>query len=80
MIIEAKYDQTITKAIRNSEGDVIAHSPTTHHYTFGKTGDDICGGFYVKSKNDLPEIITLRTDKTTVTAIIPPLELKIKTK
>ena len=54
MKIVAKYDQTITKAIRDVDGNLVGYEPTTHHYTFGEVGGDIAGGFYVKASGEKP--------------------------
>jgi hypothetical protein len=60
MNIKATYDQTITKAIRNDDGCVIGHEPTTHHYTFGSVGSELSGGFYLKAGDELPKMIHLK--------------------
>lgn len=77
MNIEAIYDQTITKAIRNDEGDVIGHEPTTHHYTFGSVGSELSGGFYLKAGDELPKLIKLTTEPQIITAKVPALEIAI---
>ena len=77
MNIKAIYDQTITKAIRNDEGDVIGHEPTTHHYTFGSVGSELSGGFYLKAGDELPKLIKLTTEPQSITAKVPALEIAI---
>lgn len=77
MNIKAIYDQTITKAIRNDDGDVIAHEPTTHHYTFGSVGSELSGGFYLKAGDELPKRIKLTTEPQIITAKVPALEIEI---
>jgi len=76
VIIKATYDQTITKAIRNDKGEVIAYEPTTHHYTFGNVGSAVSGGFYIKV-DQMGEVFGLSTEHKGITAIVPALEISI---
>ena len=76
MIIKAKYDQTITKAIRNDKGEVIGYEPTTLHYTFGSVGSPISGGFYVRV-DELEKLIGAPIDPQKMTAIVPEFEINI---
>lgn len=77
MNIKATYDQTITKAIRNDDGDVIGHEPKTHHFTFGSVGSELSGGFYLKAGGELPKMIHLTTEPQVVTAKLPALEINV---
>jgi len=77
MNIKAIYDQTITKAIRNDDGDVIAHEPTTHHYTFGSVGSELSGGFYLKAGDELPKMIHLKAEPQDVIAKVPALDITV---
>lgn len=75
MNIEATYDKTVTKAIRDDKEKVVAHSPTTHHYTFGNIDSEISGGFYLRVGNELPKEIKLTTEPQTIKAKVPALEI-----
>ena len=60
MKIKAHFDQTITKAKRNAEGDLIGFEPATHHYTFGKVGEYmVSGGIYFLAGYPIPETVEL---------------------
>ena len=80
MNIQAEYDQTITKAIRNDKGEIIAHSPTVHHFVFGSIGSEISGGFYLKVENELPQKIELTTKTQVIKVEIPALDIGISIK
>lgn len=77
MNIKATYDQTITKAIRDDDGNVIGHEPKTHHFTFGSVGSEIAGGFYLRAGDELPKIIRLTTEEQIATAKLPALEINV---
>jgi len=59
MKIKAYFDQTITKAKRDSEGELIGFEPATHHYTFGKVGEQVSGGLYFLAGYPIPETVEL---------------------
>lgn len=67
----------ITKEIRNDDGDVIAHEPTTHHYTFGSVGSELSGGFYLKAGDELPKMIHLKAEPQDVVAKVPALDITV---
>ncbi|MFA5340160.1 MAG: hypothetical protein WC332_00140 [Clostridia bacterium] len=77
MKIKAIYDQTITKAIRNNAGEVIGYEPTTHHYVFGKVGDDISGGFYIKAGTEIPKLLEVEAEQKIVEMKITLSEIAI---
>lgn len=81
VIIRADYDQTITKAVRDKEGKVIGYEPKTHHFTFGKIGDYLSGGFYLKADTVLPfGYFILTKDAQKVIIELPALEITVNTK
>lgn len=49
-----------------TKDEVIGVEPTYHHFTFGKRGDDIQGGIYVKVGKELPEFLELHVPAMTV--------------
>ena len=64
MNIKTQFDQIITNPIWK-DGKVLGHKPTTRHYTFGRNGDMIRGGFYIQADAPLPNNITLVFDNST---------------
>lgn len=76
MRIKAFFDQIITKAIRNSNGEVIGHEPTTHHFTFGSVGDALSGGFYINTE-ELHKMIGVPTESKKITARSLEVEINI---
>ena len=62
MEIKARYDQLILKAVSDESGKVIGIEPTNHHFTFGRRGDIVSGGFYIKQGTEIPD--TIVTDLT----------------
>ena len=81
VIIRANYDQTITKAVRDKDGNVTGYEPKTHHFTFGKIGDYLGGGFYLKAEEVLPAgHFKLTTEAQKVTIELPALEITVNTK
>ena len=46
--------------------EIIGAEPTNHHYTFGKPGDIVSGGFYVRVGAEVPEFLELHTEKCVV--------------
>ena len=59
-----------------SKDEIIGVSPTYHHYTFGKVGDDISGGFYIKTGTEVPDFIELCATEITVT--LPDVTMTLK--
>jgi hypothetical protein len=57
--IKSIYDQTIYKSIYDDDGKFVAYEATTDHYVFGKVGDEITGGFYVKTGTEAPEFLEI---------------------
>lgn len=78
--IKAMYDQSFSRAIRDVNGKVVAHEPTTHHYTFGSVGSELSGGFYIKAGSELPKAIKLTAKPQVVMLEVPALEINIKYK
>lgn len=78
MDINAHYDQTFSRAIRNIHGEITGYEPLTHHFTFGKTGDTIAGGFYIKVGEEMPKAIRIQTVEQSVKVILPAIDLHIK--
>jgi hypothetical protein len=80
MKIKARYDQIITKEIRNEEGDVIGHEPSTAHYVFGDIKSNISGGFYIRCDSEIPDSIEISADKKTAKIELPEIIFEIKIK
>ena len=58
------------------KNEITGVSPTYHHYTFGKVGSPISGGFYVKVGDEIPEFLELHASEITVT--LPDVRLTLK--
>jgi hypothetical protein len=77
MKLKAVYDQLITKAVRNDDGNIVGYEPTTHHYIFGKTGDDISGGFYIKAGTEIPSLLEVEAEQKTIEMVVTLSEVAI---
>lgn len=62
MEIEAKYDQLISAPRLDKEGKEVARIEH-HHFTLGKKGDKISGGFYIKKGEAIPEELLVKLPK-----------------
>jgi hypothetical protein len=60
--LKIKYDKLIVIKVTNSDGEVVKVNEH-HHFTIGKVGDEISGGFYIKNGIPIPESITLNLPK-----------------
>jgi hypothetical protein len=65
--IEVRYDQLISSPRYDNEGNEVARIEH-HHFTFGKIGSIISGGFYIKRGEEIPEklILTIKEDLVNV--------------
>ena len=63
--IIVRYDQLISTPIRDKEGNEIRRTEH-HHFTFGKVGEAISGGFYIKKDTPIPDEMLLKLVKDTV--------------
>ena len=58
MEIKAKYDQLISTPIYDIEGKIIKRIEH-YHFTIGKLGEEISGGFYIKKGISIPELLII---------------------
>lgn len=56
---------------------IVGYTPLMHHYTFGRIGDDVCGGIYIRAGAEIPEHITLEVAKQEITVKLDGLTLEL---
>ncbi len=58
MEIKAKYDWLISTPIYDIDGKIIKRIEH-HHFTIGKLGEEISGGFYIKKGISIPDTLII---------------------
>lgn len=58
MEIKAKYDQLISTPIYDIDGKIIKRIEH-YHFTIGKLGEEISGGFYIKKGISIPDTLII---------------------
>lgn len=66
MEIKAVYDQLISTQVEDPLTHKIVRMVENHHFVFGKVGDEVCGGVYIRRGIPLPETITIKLPKPEV--------------
>jgi len=60
MLIPCARDKNIIH--KYTKDEVIGVEPTNHHYVFGRPGDRISGGFYIRVGTETPDFIELHAE------------------
>lgn len=62
--VVAEYDQLISTPIYDNQGNIIRRRET-FHFTFGKLGSPIAGGFYITAGTLIPEKLSITVPSIT---------------